>query len=163
MVLSELYNKNANFVFINAINQKKMEAMKRYAGVLMMLTVLVGFISCVSGEGKEETQSYLPGEWYTNEEIDFGAHTWGRGTLMTFNASNQGTIGSAGDPNYLVFEWKWIEEGYNSMELYFYKDDSYAYIGGAEASDRKFSGTWYNTWQDYRDRVDGQSFYMRRK
>ena len=48
-------------------------------------------------------------EWCTNEEIDFGAYTWGRGTLMTFNARNQGTIGSAGDPNYLVFEWRWID------------------------------------------------------
>ena len=30
---------------------------------------------------------------------------------MTFNARNQGTIGSAGDPNYLVFEWRWIDGG----------------------------------------------------
>lgn len=65
----------------------------------MMLTLLVGFTSC---ESEEETEFNLPGEWYTNEEIDFGAYTWGRGTLMTFNARNQGTIGSAGDPNYLV-------------------------------------------------------------
>lgn len=72
---------------------------KRYAGILMMLTLLVGFTSC---ESEEETEFNLPGEWYTNEEIDFGAYTWGRGTLMTFNARNQGTIGSAGDPNYLV-------------------------------------------------------------
>ncbi|WP_444104486.1 hypothetical protein, partial [Bacteroides sp.] len=100
---------------------------------------------------------------YTNEEIDFGAYTWGRGTLMTFNARNQGTIGSAGDPNYLVFEWRWIDEGYNSMELYFYGDDTYAYIWGAEATDRTFSGTWYNNWRDFRDRIDGQPFYMRRQ
>lgn len=89
---------------------------KRYAGILMMMTLLVGFTSC---ESEDETEFNLPGEWYTNEEIDFGAYTWGRGTLMTFNARNQGTIGSAGDPNYLVFEWRWIDEGYNSMELYF--------------------------------------------
>ena len=76
---------------------------------------------------------------------------------------NQGTIGSAGDPNYLVFEWRWIDEGYNSMELYFYGDDTYAYIWGAEATGRTFSGTWYNNWQDFRDRIDGQPFYMRRQ
>ena len=76
-----------------------MEMIKKYAGILMMLTLLVGFTSC---ESEEETEFNLPGEWYTNEEIDFGAYTWGRGTLMTFNARNQGTIGSAGDPNYLV-------------------------------------------------------------
>lgn len=93
-----------------------MEMIKRYAGILMMLTLLVGFTSC---ESEDETEFNLPGEWYTNEEIDFGAYTWGRGTLMTFNARNQGTIGSAGDPNYLVFEWRWIDGGYNSMELYF--------------------------------------------
>ena len=80
---------------------------KRYAGILMMLTLLVGFTSC---ESEDETEFNLPGEWYTNEEIDFGAYTWGRGTLMTFNARNQGTIGSAGDPNYLVFEWRLMED-----------------------------------------------------
>ena len=96
-----------------------MKMIKRYAGILMMLTLLVGFTSC---ESEEETEFNLPGEWYTNEEIDFGAYTWGRGTLMTFNARNQGTIGSAGDPNYLVFEWRWIDGGYNSMELFFYGD-----------------------------------------
>ena len=86
-----------------------MEMIKKYAGILMMLTLLVGFTSC---ESEDETEFNLPGEWYTNEEIDFGAYTWGRGTLMTFNARNQGTIGSAGDPNYLVFEWRWIDGGY---------------------------------------------------
>ena len=85
-----------------------MEMIKKYAGILMMLTLLVGFTSC---ESEDETEFNLPGEWYTNEEIDFGAYTWGRGTLMTFNARNQGTIGSAGDPNYLVFEWRWIDGG----------------------------------------------------
>ena len=108
-----------------------MKMIKRYAGILMMLTLLVGFTSC---ESEEETEFNLPGEWYTNEEIDFGAYTWGRGTLMTFNARNQGTIGSAGDPNYLVFEWRWIDGGYNSMELHFYGDGTYAYIWGAEAT-----------------------------
>lgn len=66
-----------------------MEMIKRYAGILMMLTLLVGFTSC---ESEDETEFNLPGEWYTNEEIDFGAYTWGRGTLMTFNARNQGQL-----------------------------------------------------------------------
>ena len=103
-----------------------MEMIKKYAGILMMLTLLVGFTSC---ESEDETEFNLPGEWYTNEEIDFGAYTWGRGTLMTFNARNQGTIGSAGDPNYLVFEWRWIDGGYNSMELYFYGDGTLPIFG----------------------------------
>ena len=40
---------------------------------------------------------------------------------------------------------------------------AYAYIWGAEATDRTFSGTWYNNWRDFRDRIDGQPFYMRRQ
>ena len=110
-----------------------MKLIKKYAGLLLMLTLLVGFTS------------------------------WGRGTVMTFNARNQGTIGSIGDPNYLLFEWEWIDGGYNSMELHFYGDGTYAYIWGAEATGRTFSGTWYNTWQDFRDRINGQPFYMRRQ
>lgn len=93
-----------------------MKLIKKYAGLLLMLTLLVGFTSC---ESEDETEFNLPGEWYTNEEIDYGAYTWGRGTVMTFNARNQGTIGSIGDPNYLLFEWEWIDGGYNSMELHF--------------------------------------------
>ncbi len=85
-----------------------MKMIKRYAGILMMLTLLVGFTSC---ESEEETEFNLPGEWYTNEEID----------------------------------------------------RTYAYIWGGEATGRTFSGTWYNNWQDFRDRIDGQPFYMRRQ
>ena len=44
-----------------------MKMIKRYAGILMMLTLLVGFTSC---ESEEETEFNLPGEWYTNEEIE---------------------------------------------------------------------------------------------
>ena len=72
-----------------------MKLIRKYAGLLLMLTLLVGFTSC---ESEDETEFNLPGEWYTNEEIDYGAYTWGRGTVMTFNARNQGTIGSIGDP-----------------------------------------------------------------
>ena len=56
-----------------------------------------------------------------------------------------------------------MEDRYNSMELFFYGDRTYAYIWGAEATGRTFSGTWYNNWQDFRDRIDGQPFYMRRQ
>lgn len=128
---------------------------------LVLLSVFV--LSLTACESEEETEFNLPGEWFTSEEIDFGSYTWGRGTLMTFNDQHQGTIGSKGDPGYLVFEWEWINEGYNLMELYFYKSKTYAYIWGAEADSRTFSGTWYNSWQEYRDRVNGQSFYMRRQ
>ena len=51
----------------------------------------------------------------------------------------------------------------SAYELYFYGDGTYAYIWGAEATDRTFSGTWYNNWRDFRDRIDGQPFYMRRQ
>ena len=51
-----------------------MKMIKRYAGILMMLTLLVGFTSC---ESEDETEFNLPGEWYTNEEID---GRWNTGT-----------------------------------------------------------------------------------
>ena len=38
----------------------------------------------------------------------------------SFNARNQGTIGSYGDPNYLLFRWNWVSGAYNLMELEFY-------------------------------------------
>ena len=50
---------------------------------------------------------------------------------MTFNARNQGTIGSYGDPNYLLFRWNWVSGAYNLMELEFYDGGSMAYIEGA--------------------------------
>ena len=37
-----------------------MEMIKRYAGILMMLTLLLGFTSC---ESEDETEFNLPGEW----------------------------------------------------------------------------------------------------
>lgn len=131
-----------------------------YIKLLLFSVLLLSFASC---ESEDETEYNLPGVWYTSEEIDFGAYTWGEGTVMEFNTSHQGTIGSAGDPNFLVFEWEWINEGYNSMELYFYEDGSYAYIWGAEAKSRTFEGTWFNNWEDYRDRANGQPFYMHRQ
>lgn len=84
-----------------------MKMIKRYAGILMMLTLLVGFTSC---ESEEETEFNLPGEWYTNEEIDFGAYTWGRGTLMTFNARNQERL------VLLVIQIIWFLSGDGLME-----------------------------------------------
>ena len=99
----------------------------------------------------------------TSEEIDFGAYTWGRGTIMTFNARNQGTIGSYGDPNYLLFRWNWVSGAYNLMELEFYDGGSMAYIEGAMADSYSFSGTWYNSWREYQDNIHGQPFRMRRQ
>ena len=77
--------------------------MKRLIYKLFFLSVL--FIGLTACDDQEETEYNLPGEWYTSEEIDFGAYTWGRGTVMTFNERYQGTIGSKGDPNYLIFRW----------------------------------------------------------
>ena len=100
---------------------------------------------------------------FSSEEIDFGAYTWGRGTIMTFNARNQGTIGSYGDPNYLLFRWNWVSGAYNLMELEFYDGGSMAYIEGAMADSYSFSGTWYNSWREYQDNIHGQPFRMRRQ
>lgn len=57
--------------------------MKRLIYKLFFLSVL--FIGLTACDDQEETEYNLPGEWYTSEEIDFGAYTWGRGTVMTFN------------------------------------------------------------------------------
>lgn len=67
-----------------------MNNMLKYTKMLLLFVLVLGLTSC---DSEEETEYNLPGEWYTSEEIDFGAYTWGRGTIMTFNARNQGTIG----------------------------------------------------------------------
>lgn len=138
----------------------KMKSVYKYAGFALLLFVITGLVSC---DTEEQTEFNLPGEWYTSEEIDFGAYTWGRGTVMTFNARNQGTIGSLGDPNYLVFRWNWVSGAYNLMELEFYDDGSMAYIWGAEADAYTFTGTWYNSWREYEYDINGQPFRMRRQ
>lgn len=137
-----------------------MKSVYKYAGFALLLFVITGLVSC---DTEEQTEFNLPGEWYTSEEIDFGAYTWGRGTVMTFNARNQGTIGSLGDPNYLVFRWNWVSGAYNLMELEFYDDGSMAYIWGAEADAYTFTGTWYNSWREYEYDINGQPFRMRRQ
>lgn len=124
-----------------------MNNMLKYTKMLLLFVLVLGLTSC---DSEEETEYNLPGEWYTSEEIDFGAYTWGRGTIMTFNARNQGTIGSYGDPNYLLFRWNWVSGAYNLMELEFYDDGSMAYIEGAMADSYSFSGTWYNSWREYK-------------
>lgn len=129
-----------------------MNNMLKYTKMLLLFVLVLGLTSC---DSEEETEYNLPGEWYTSEEIDFGAYTWGRGTIMTFNARNQGTIGSYGDPNYLLFRWNWVSGAYNLMELEFYDDGSMAYIEGAMADSYSFSGTWYNSWREYQDNIHG--------
>lgn len=131
-----------------------------YAKLLLLSALLLGFTAC---DSEEETEYNLPGEWYTSEEIDFGAYTWGKGTIMTFNDRYQGTIGSKGDPNYLIFRWNWAGGAYNLMELEFMDDGSMAYIQGASADSYSFSGIWYNSWREYKDNVNGQTFRMRRQ
>lgn len=46
-----------------------------YAKIAILTVLLIGFASC---DTEEETEYNLPGEWYTSEEIDFGAYTWQR-------------------------------------------------------------------------------------
>ena len=43
-----------------------MEMIKKYAGILMMLTLLVGFTSC---ESEDETEFNLPGECRENARV----------------------------------------------------------------------------------------------
>lgn len=132
----------------------------KYTKLLLMFVLVLGLTSC---DSEDDTEYNLPGEWYTDEEIDFGIYTWGRGTIMTFNMSNQGTIGSDGDPNYLIFSWRWVDGAYNLMELRFLGDGSTAYIEGAMADSYSFSGIWYNSWREYQDDFNGQPFRMRRQ
>lgn len=63
-----------------------MNNMLKYTKLLLLFVFVLGLTSC---DSEEETEYNLPGEWYTSEEIDFGAYTWGRGTIMTFNARNK--------------------------------------------------------------------------
>lgn len=137
-----------------------MKDMLKYTKVLLLFVLALGFTSC---DSEDDTEYNLPGVWYTDEEIDFGIYTWGRGTVMTFNMNNQGTIGSDGDPNYLVFSWRWADGAFDLMELRFFDDGSTAYIEGAMADSYSFSGIWYNSWREYRDGFNGQPFRMRRQ
>lgn len=61
-----------------------MNNMLKYTKMLLLFVLVLGLTSC---DSEEETEYNLPGEWYTSEEIDFGAYTWGRGTIMTFSAT----------------------------------------------------------------------------
>lgn len=70
-----------------------MNNMLKYTKMLLLFVLVLGLTSC---DSEEETEYNLPGEWYTSEEIDFGAYTWGRGTIMTFNAL----------PRYYWFIWR---------------------------------------------------------
>lgn len=71
-----------------------MNNMLKYTKMLLLFVLVLGLTSC---DSEEETEYNLPGEWYTSEEIDFGAYTWGRGTIMTFNARQ---------PRYYWFIWR---------------------------------------------------------
>ncbi len=137
-----------------------MKTLKNYLILIIGLLMTITMTGC---DDKEEVEYNLPGTWYTAQNIDFGVYTWGEGTVMQFNSSHQGTIGTATDNDFLVFEWNWLNEGYNVMELYFYTDNSYAYIVGADASYNTFSGTWYNNYADFSNRRNGQRFIMRRQ
>lgn len=136
--------------------------MKKMKNFLLFMFFIVSIFSIYSCDNKEDTEFNLPGTWYTEQEIDYGSYTLGRGTVMTFNANNEGTIGTTASGDYIVFEWRWINYGYNTMELMF-RDGSTAYIEGAIAEDYNFSGTWYNSWIDFQNKTQGQPFYMRRE
>ena len=71
-----------------------MNNMLKYTKMLLLFVLVLGLTSC---DSEEETEYNLPGEWYTSEEIDFGAYTWGRGTIMTFKRAQ---------PRYYWFIWR---------------------------------------------------------
>ncbi|MGL4852121.1 MAG: hypothetical protein ACRC3Z_05690 [Phocaeicola sp.] len=128
---------------------------------LVLLTILmIGFTAC---QDKSEVEFYLPGTWYTEQAIDYGdSSVWGSGTQLIFSASgNQGIIGTEISSEFLIFTWRWHNEGYNTLELKF-MDGTYAYINGIEASSNRLTGTWYNSYWEFEDRIDGQTFRMRR-
>ncbi|MGL5272555.1 MAG: hypothetical protein ACRC8J_03595 [Phocaeicola sp.] len=128
---------------------------------LFLLTVVIlGFSGC---QDKEEIEFNLPGAWYTEEEIYYGDDTaWGRGTQLTFSSKGkQGTIGTSGAGDFLIFTWDWYYQGYNTLELSF-PDGTYAYIGSIQVYSNRLTGTWYNSLSDFNNSRRGQSFYMHR-
>ena len=135
--------------------------MKRMQKLFLFAFSLITILSIYSCDDRDDTEFYLPGTWYTEREINYGSYTLGRGTVMTFNDNYQGTIGTTASGDYIVFQWRWIDYGYATMELLF-TDGSTAYIDGAIAGDYRFSGTWYNSWSDLQY-GNGQPFYMRRE
>lgn len=137
--------------------------MKTAGKYLIMTIAALLMITMSSCDDKDEIEYNLTGTWYTSQEIDYGVYTWGEGTVMSFNDNRDGTITAVGDRNFLVFRWRWMS-GYRydtTMELRF-TDGSYAYIEGADATYKSFSGTWYNSIEDFEDHVNGQYFRMRR-
>ena len=135
--------------------------MKKFSRYLLITFTTMMLFTLASCDDKEDVEFNLPGTWYTEQEIDFGATVWGKGTVMTFNQNHQGTIGTSID--YLIFDWHWLSD-YSfdtTMELRF-QDGTYAYIEGADAGARTFEGTWYNSYADFYGKVDGQEFIMRR-
>lgn len=131
--------------------------------LLLLWVVVWGITACQS---KEEVEFYLPGTWHTEQAIDYGDNNvWGSGTVMTFSANrNQGTVGTERPGEFLIFTWRWYYEGYNTLELAFPDGNytSYAYINGIEASSSRLTGTWYNSYRDFEERINGQTFRMRR-
>ena len=138
--------------------------MKTFSRYLFLTLTAVLMMTMSSCDDKEEVEFNLPGTWYTDQEIDYGAYTWGVGTVMSFNESHDGYIGAAGDSqHYLYFTWYWLN-GYKyetTMVLQF-RDGTTAYIEGAQASYRRFSGTWFNSLMDFEDGYNGTYFSMHR-
>ncbi len=135
--------------------------MKKFSRYLLITFTTMMLFTLASCDDKEDVEFNLPGTWYTEQEIDFGATVWGKGTVMTFNQNHQGTIGTSID--YIYFNWRWLND-YSfdtTMELCF-EDGTYAYIKGADAGARTFEGTWYNSYADFSYDVDGQYFRMKR-
>ena len=66
-----------------------MNNMLKYTKMLLLFVLVLGLTSC---DSEEETEYNLPGEWYTSEEIDFGAYTWGRGTIVSYSHLTLPTI-----------------------------------------------------------------------
>lgn len=75
--------------------------MKTFSKHLFILIATMMLFTMSSCDDKEELEYNLPGTWYTEEEIDFGADVWGSGTVMTFNQNHQGTIGTSTDSLFL--------------------------------------------------------------
>lgn len=50
-----------------------MNNMLKYTKMLLLFVLVLGLTSC---DSEEETEYNLPGEWYTSEEIDFGAYSY---------------------------------------------------------------------------------------
>lgn len=125
----------------------------------MLAAIVLLAVATIACDNKEAVEYNLQGTWHTTQPIDYETGIWQEGSTMIFNDQSQGRMYSEDNGNSLAFEWHWLDEGFNAMELVFV-DGSYVYIANAIAGAFQFRGTWYNSYEDFGHERDGQDFRM---